>query len=104
MGAAEASPAPRRRGSIRAHGTKFQARVTAGEDPATGERIVLYEVAPTRREAERALTLLQAEADAWRTSCTKTSFGALLDRWLAGHEVAVTSRIPAVSGAAAARV
>jgi hypothetical protein len=48
--------------------------VTAGEDPATRERIVLYEVAPTRREAERALTRLQAEADAWRTSRTKTSF------------------------------
>jgi integrase len=93
MGAAEASPAPRRRGSIRAHGTKFQARVTAGEDPATRERIVLYEVAPTRREAERALTRLQAEADAWRASRTKTSFGALLDRWLARHEVAVTTRV-----------
>ena len=93
MGAAEASPAPRRRGSIRAHGTKFQARVTAGEDPATGQRIVLYEVAPTRREAERALTRLQGEADAWRASRTKASFGALLDRWLAGHEIGVTTRV-----------
>jgi hypothetical protein len=51
MGAAEASPAPRRRGNIRAHGSKYQIRVTAGDDPETGERIVLCETAATRREA-----------------------------------------------------
>jgi integrase len=72
---------------------RFQTRVTAGADPATGELIVLSEVAPTRREAERALTRLLAEADAWKAARTKTSFGALLDRWLAGHEVAVTTRV-----------
>jgi integrase len=72
---------------------RFQARVTAGVDPATGERIVLSEVAPTRREAEPALTRLLAEADAWKTARTTASFGALLDRWLAGHEVAVTTRV-----------
>jgi integrase len=93
MGAAEASPAPRRRGSIRAHGTKYQVRVTAGDDPETGERIVLCETAATRREAERTLTRLLAEADAWKTSRTKSSFGVLLDRWLAGHEVAITTRV-----------
>ena len=58
MGAAEASPAPRRRGSIRPHYGGFHARVTAGGRPGAGQRIVLYEVAPTRREAERALTPL----------------------------------------------
>jgi hypothetical protein len=79
---------PRRRGSIRPHYGGFQARVTAGVDPTTGERIVLYEVAQTRREAERALTRLLGEADAWKTARTKATFGALLDRWLAGHEVA----------------
>jgi integrase len=92
MGAVGASPAPRRRGSIRAHGSKFQIRVTVGDDPMTGERIVLVETAPTRREAERALTRLLGEADAWRTARTKASFGALLDRWLAGHEIALTTR------------
>ncbi|MCW2568895.1 MAG: hypothetical protein JWN54_2992, partial [Mycobacterium sp.] len=92
MGAAEASPAPRRRGSIRAHGSKFQIRVTVGDDPVTGERIVLCEAALTRREAERALTRMLAEADAWKTARTKASFGALLDRWLGGHEMAVTTR------------
>jgi hypothetical protein len=57
---------PRRRGSIRPHYGAFQARVTAGVDPDTGERIVLSEVAPARREAELALTRLLAEADAWK--------------------------------------
>ncbi|MCW2610637.1 MAG: hypothetical protein JWM15_1883 [Cryptosporangiaceae bacterium] len=57
-----------------------------------GERIVLSEVAPTRREAERVLTRLLAEADAWKTAHTKATFGALLDRWLAGHEIALTTR------------
>jgi hypothetical protein len=47
---------PRRRGSIRPHHGGFHARVTAGGRPGDGQRIVLYEVAPTRREAERALT------------------------------------------------
>ena len=92
MDPARGTAEPRRRGSIRPHYGAFQARVTAGVDPATGERIVLSEVAPTRREAERALTRLLAEADAWKAARTKASFGALLDRWLAGHEVAVTTR------------
>jgi hypothetical protein len=60
---------------------------------ATGERIVLCETAATRRDAERALTRPLAEADAWRSARTKASFGALLDRWLAGHEVAITTRV-----------
>jgi hypothetical protein len=28
-----------------------------------------------------------AEADAWKTARTKASIGALVDRWLAGHEM-----------------
>jgi integrase len=92
MGAPAASPERRRRGSIRAHGRNFQVRVSVGEDPATGERIVLVETAPTRREAERALTRLLAEADARRAAHAKTSFGALLDRWLPAHEVDLTTR------------
>ncbi len=83
---------PRRRGSIRAHGNKFQARVTAGVDPSNGERIVLYDTVDTRREAERALTRLLAEADAWKSARTKASFGVLLDRWFERHEVGVSTR------------
>jgi hypothetical protein len=59
---------PRRRGSIRPHYGGFQAPVIAGTDPATGERIVLHETVTTRGAAERALTRLLAEADAWSTS------------------------------------
>jgi len=83
---------PRRRGSIRAHGNKFQARVTAGIDPSTGERIVLYDTVATRREAERALTRLLAEADAWKSARTKASFGVLLDRWIERHEIGISTR------------
>jgi hypothetical protein len=50
---AEAAPTPRRRGSIRPHYGGFQARVSAGVDPATGERIILHETTTTRRDAER---------------------------------------------------
>lgn len=66
--------------------------MTAGEDPATGERIVLTEAAAPARDAERARTRLLAEADALKTARTKASLGYLLDRWLAAHEVEVTTR------------
>jgi integrase len=82
----------RSRGSIRSHYGGFQARVSAGFDPSTGERIILHETVATRREAEKALTRLLGEADALKTARTKASFGVLLDRWLAGHEVEVTTR------------
>jgi integrase len=93
MDPARGKAEPRRRGSIRPHYGGFQVRVTAGVDPTTGERIILHETVATRREAERALTRLLAEADAWKSARTKASFGALLDRWLAGHEVAITTRV-----------
>jgi hypothetical protein len=93
MDPARGTAEPRRRGSIRPHYGGFQVRVTAGVDPTTGERIILHETVATRREAERALTRLLAEADAWKSARTKASFGALLDRWLAGHEVAITTRV-----------
>jgi len=67
-------------------------RVTAGADPATGERIVLTEMCPTLKEAERARTRLLAEADALKNARTKASFGYLLDRWLVGHDVEITTR------------
>ncbi|MFF5985975.1 hypothetical protein [Prauserella flavalba] len=36
-----------------------------------------------RKEAEKALTKLQGEADELKVARTKSTFGALLDRWLA---------------------
>ncbi len=36
----------RRRGGIRRHGPGWQVRVSAGTDPSTGERIVLYRTVP----------------------------------------------------------
>lgn len=79
MTTAEA-PVGRRRGGIRRHGQGWQARVSAGFDPSTGERIVLYETVPipeartkpareraereAYKEAQKVLTRLQAEADA----------------------------------------
>jgi integrase len=73
-------------------GTRRQARVSAGVEPTTGERIILHETTATRREAEKALTRLLAEADALKTAKTKASFGHLLDRWFAQHEVGVSTR------------
>ena len=81
---AEAGPARRRRGSVRPHYGGFQARVSAGVDPATGERIILHETTATRPEAEKALTRLLAEADALKTAKTKASFSGALSaavRW-----------------------
>jgi hypothetical protein len=73
MDPARGKAGPRRRGRIRPHYGGFQARVTVGVDPDTGERIDLYEVAATRREAERALTRLLAEADAWMARTRRAS-------------------------------
>jgi integrase len=88
----ERSTPRRSRGSIRPHYGGFQVRVSAGFDPSTGERITLHETAATLRAAEMALTRLLGEADAWKTARTKASFGTLLERWLAGHDVEITTR------------
>lgn len=84
-------------------------RVSAGTDPSTGERIVLYETVPiapaktkaaqeraereARKEAETTLTRLQAEADSLKVARMKSTLGALLDRWLPQHEVDPTTRM-----------
>ena len=100
---------PRRRGSVRRHGNGFQVRVSAGIDPSTGERIVLYEtvqIAPARtkaareraerdvhKEAEKILARLQVEADSLKAARTKSTLGGLLERWLPQHEVDPTTRM-----------
>ncbi|MCA1676429.1 MAG: hypothetical protein LC799_31075, partial [Actinobacteria bacterium] len=97
------APDVRRRGGVRRHGNGWQARVSAGIDPSTGERIVLYETVPipsaatkagreraerdAYREAQKILTRLQGEADKLRVARTKSTVGALLERWLVQHEL-----------------
>ncbi|WP_433505207.1 hypothetical protein ACQP04_00980 [Pseudonocardia halophobica] len=46
MTAVEEPPKPRQRGSIRRMRDRFQVRVSAGEDPSTGERIILTDSMP----------------------------------------------------------
>jgi integrase len=95
---AEASEC-RKRGSIRRMGACLQVRVSAGEDPSTGDRIVLVESVPIEKPgnerseraamnaAEKIRTRLLAEADSLKVARTKSTLGALLDRWLPQHEV-----------------
>ena len=66
--------------------------MSAGTDPVTGERIILHETVATEREAEKALTRLQAEADALKIARTKASFGYLLDAWFPQHDVGPSTR------------
>ena len=95
----------RKRGSIRRLGNLLQVRVSAGKDPATGERLVLVDSVTiekpgserseraAQKEAEKVLTRLQAEADSLKVARTKSTFGALLDRWLRQHELDATTRM-----------
>jgi Transposase and inactivated derivatives, IS30 family len=91
MTTSEASAEGRRRGGIRRHGQGWQARVSAGADPSTGERIVLYETVPipeartksareraereAYKEAQKILTRLQPEADSLKVGRTKATVG-----------------------------
>lgn len=103
-----ATPEVRKRGGIRRHGNGWQARVSAGFDPSTGERIVLYEtvaIAPASTkaareraerdaysEAQKKLTSLQADADALKVARTKATVRALLERYMEQIEIAPTTR------------
>ncbi|MGH3697385.1 MAG: hypothetical protein ACRDRX_25945 [Pseudonocardiaceae bacterium] len=83
----------------------LQVRVSAGADPSTAERIVLVEGVPIEkpgnerseraamREAEKVRTRLLSDADSLKVARTKSTMGALLDRWLAQHEVDPTTRM-----------
>jgi integrase len=100
-GSPRASKRPR--GAIERRGDAFRVRISAGTDPATGERLRLVEtvsIAPPKqaeqaayREAEKVLTRLLAEADSLKVARTKSTFGALLDRWLGQHELDATTRM-----------
>jgi hypothetical protein len=79
--------------------------VSAGTDPSTGERIVLVDSVPIEvpgnersekaalKEAERRRTKLLADADELNVARTRATVGALLDRWMAQHEIDATTRM-----------
>ena len=95
----------RQRGNIERRAGGYRVRVSAGKDPATGERLMLKESVPIAppgdrkaeqaayREAQKALTRLQAEADSLKVARTRSTFGALVDRWLGQHELDATTRM-----------
>ncbi len=95
----------RKRGSVRRMGACLQVRVSAGEDPSTGDRIVPVESVPIENPgnerseraamnaAEKIRTRLLAEADSLKIARTKSTVGALLDRWLPQHEIDPTTRM-----------
>lgn len=103
--AGSSAGAKRQRGNIERRAGGFRVRVSAGKDPATGERLMLTETVPIPppgdrkaeqaavREAQKVLTRLQGEADSLKVARTKSTFGALLDRWLPQHEVDDTTRM-----------
>ncbi|HVM15921.1 MAG TPA: tyrosine-type recombinase/integrase [Egibacteraceae bacterium] len=97
-------PLTRQRGSIRRRARCYEVRVSAGEDPSTGERIVLVDSVPiegqgeraeraARREAEKLRTRLLADADELKVARTRATVGALLERWMAQHEIDATTRM-----------
>ncbi|GAA3250856.1 site-specific integrase [Pseudonocardia petroleophila] len=98
------APVSRQRGSIRRRARCYEVRVSAGEDPSTGERIVLVDSVEIEgqgdraeraayREAEKLRTKLLADADALKVARTKATVGALLERWMAQHEIDATTRM-----------
>jgi integrase len=80
-------------------------RVSAGHDPVTGERIILTDSVMIDRpgngrseraafkEAEKRRTKLLAEADELRVARTRTTVGALVERWMGQHEIDATTRM-----------
>ena len=98
------APVQRQRGSIRRRARCYEVRVSAGEDPSTGERLVLVDSVEIEgqgeraeraayREAEKLRTKLLAEADGLKVARTKATVGALLERWMEQHEIDPTTRM-----------
>ncbi|MGH3615505.1 MAG: tyrosine-type recombinase/integrase [Pseudonocardia sp.] len=97
-------PVSRQRGSIRRRARCYEVRVSAGDDPSTGERIVLVDSVEITgegdraeraayREAEKLRTKLLADADALKVARTKATVGALLERWMDQHQIDLTTRM-----------
>src|SRR5690349_7488372 len=105
MTALDGPDKPRTRGNIRRMRDRVQFRVSAGEDPSTGERIILVDSVPIEipgnarseraamKEAEKLRTKLLADADALKVARTKATVGALLERWMAQHQIDPTTRM-----------
>jgi integrase len=98
------SPVARQRGNIRRRARSYEVRVSAGDDPSTGDRIVLVDSVPIEgsgeraeraayREAEKLRTKLLADADSLKVARTKATVGALLERWMQQHEIDPTTRM-----------
>lgn len=99
------APSLRQRGSIRRLRDRWQVRVSAGVDPVTGERVILTDSVvierpgnnraerAARREAEKRRTKLLAEADDLRVARTRTTVGALVERWMSQNEIDATTRM-----------
>jgi len=97
-------PVSRQRGSIRRRARCYEVRVSAGEDPSSGERIVLVDSVAIEgqgeraeraayREAERLRTKLLSDADELKVARTKATVGALVERWMQQHEIDPTTRM-----------
>jgi len=95
----------RSRGNIRRMRDRVQVRVSAGEDPSTGERIILTDSVPIEvpgnaraerealKAAEKLRTRMLADADELKVARTRATVGALLERWMAQHEIDPTTRM-----------
>src|SRR5688500_4158408 len=97
VSSAESRGAGRRRGSIRERGNSLQVRVYAGQDPLTGRDRYLSKTIKgadraARKQAERALTRLQAEVDKQRAPETSVPLSRALDEWLRTVEIEDTTR------------
>ncbi|MEJ3652052.1 tyrosine-type recombinase/integrase [Actinomycetes bacterium KLBMP 9759] len=98
-------PKSRQRGNIRRMRDRVQVRVSAGDDPSTGERIILTDSVPIEipgnerseraamKAAEKLRTRLLADADELKVARTRATVGALLERWMAQHEIDPTTRM-----------
>jgi integrase len=71
---------------------KFRVRVYAGEDPLTGGRHDLVELADTAADAEKLRTKLLSQLDERRNPRTKATVDKLMDRYLEVMEVEATTR------------
>jgi integrase len=61
---------------------QFRVRVYAGQDPLTGKRHDLVELAPTAAAAEKVRTKLLSQLDERRNARTKATVNKLMDRHL----------------------
>lgn len=72
----------------------YRAVVYAGVDPLTGRERYVRESAPTRRDAEKALTRLQNQVDEKRHPRSGVTVGELLEQWteVSRHETSTAER------------